>query len=189
MDSKVITGELRLSYEHLNTPVKNDRDEDIYSVSLLIPKSDTKTIEAIKAAIKVAAEEGKSKFGGIIPKGLKYPLHDGDTEKEAPEYEGHMYVNASSYRKPTIIDRNGKPIILATEIYSGCYARAIISFRAFNNQSKGIRCQLEAVQKLRDGEPFGNTGMSAEAAASAFGVAPAQTDAGGIDEDMPEWMA
>lgn len=180
--ANLVTGEVRFSYEHINVPTKNERDEEIYSVSLLIPKKDTKTIEAIKAAIKVAAEEGKAKFGGVIPKGLKYPLHDGDVEKENEEYKGCMYVNASSYKKPPVVDAKGQPIVIASEIYSGCYGRAIISFRAFNNQSKGIRCQLEAVQKLRDGDPLGSTSMSAEAAASAFGVAPQAED------DMPDWL-
>lgn len=188
MDSKVITGEVRLSYEHITTPQKNDSGDDVYSVSLLIPKTDTKTIEAIKAAIKVAAEEGKAKFGGIIPKGLKNPLHDGDAEKDNPEYQGHMYINATSYSKPAVIDLQGRPLILPSDIYSGCFARAIITLKAYNSEkakTKGIRCQLDAVQKLRDGDPFGGSvGMSAEAAASAFGVAPASQD----DGDMPDWI-
>lgn len=189
MDSTVVTGEVRLSYEHITKPKKNDKGNDVYSVSLLIPKTDTKTIEAIRAAIKIAAEEGKSLFGGIIPKGLKNPLHDGDEEKESPEYEGQMYINASSYNKPPVIDLQGRPLILDSDIYSGCHARAIITMKAYcvkspnGSTSKGIRCRLEAVQKLRDGEKFGGSiGMSAEAAASAFGVAP-QTE-----DDMPDWL-
>ena len=35
-----------------------------YSVSLIIPKSDTKTIEKIRAAIQAAYEEGQGKLKG-----------------------------------------------------------------------------------------------------------------------------
>lgn len=35
-----------------------------YSVSLIIPKSDTQTVEKIKAAIQAAYEEGQSKLKG-----------------------------------------------------------------------------------------------------------------------------
>ncbi len=47
-----------------------------YSVSLIIPKSDTKTIDAINAAaVDAAIKDGAAKFGGKIPNkaALKLP--------------------------------------------------------------------------------------------------------------------
>ena len=66
--TKVITSKVRFSYAHVFEPTAiEEGQEKKYSVSLIIPKSDTKLVEKLKAAIKAALEEGKAKFGGKIP--------------------------------------------------------------------------------------------------------------------------
>ena len=45
--TKVVTGVVRLSYEHVWEPASVNGSNPKYSVSLIIPKSDTKTIAAI----------------------------------------------------------------------------------------------------------------------------------------------
>ena len=59
-----------------------------YSVSLIIPKSDKQTLDAINAAVDAAIKEGVAKFGGKIPNkaALKLPLRDGDTERDDEAY-------------------------------------------------------------------------------------------------------
>ena len=57
-----------------------------FSVSLIIPKSDKKTIAKIEAAIEAAYREGEAKLKGngrSVPalSVLKTPLRDGDTER------------------------------------------------------------------------------------------------------------
>ena len=47
--TKVVTGVVRLSYANVWEPVSINGGTPKYSVSLIIPKSDTKTIEAINA--------------------------------------------------------------------------------------------------------------------------------------------
>ena len=86
--TKVVTGVVRLSYEHVWEPASVNGSNPKYSVSLIIPKSDTKTIAAINQAIDNAIRDGAAKFGGKIPpKGaLKLPLRDGDTEREDEAY-------------------------------------------------------------------------------------------------------
>ena len=65
MKTKVITGvNTRLSYFHGWEPVSINGNAERYSVSVLIPKEDKETIEAINAAIDAAIEEGIAKFGG-----------------------------------------------------------------------------------------------------------------------------
>ena len=79
-------------------------------------------------------------------------------------------MTASSKQRPELVDRNLQPIIDATEVYSGMYARVCINFFAYaNNGRKGIGCGLGPVQKTRDGEPLGGRVTAAE----AFGAAPA----------------
>ena len=54
-ETKLTTGKVRLSYANIWKPkAMAEGQEAKYSVSLLIPKSDTKTVNAIKAAIKAA---------------------------------------------------------------------------------------------------------------------------------------
>lgn len=66
-----------------------------------------------------------------------------------------------------MVDRNRQEILDQSEVYSGCYARANISFYAYNtNGNKGIACGLNAIQKTRDGESLGGTRVSVD---DAFG--------------------
>ena len=154
-ETKVITGKVRFSYAHVFKPYAMDEGETPkYSVSLIIPKKDKKTIKKIQDAIKAALEAGKDKFGGKIPKNLKMPLRDGDEEREDdPNFEDAMFVNANSSIKPGIVDADLDPIIEQEEFYSGCYGRASISFFAYNKAgNKGVACALNNLQKLEDGD-------------------------------------
>ena len=155
--TKVITGEVLFSYAHVFEPASINGSEPKYSVSILIDKKDKKTLERIKAAIEAAKQAGLSKFGGKIPANLKLPVRDGDTEREDDEvYAGKYFINANAKTKPGILDKGGNPIIDTTELYSGCYGHASITFYAFNTSgNKGIACGLNNIMKTRDGEALG----------------------------------
>lgn len=158
---KVVTGEVRLSYAHLFEPYSNDPDNDPkYSVTILIPKSDTATLGKIERAIEAAAEEGKtSKFGGKIPGNLKTTLHDGDEEADLdrnPEYAGHMYMAISAKQRPGVVDLDLNPVLDPMQVYSGCYARVSMGAFAYSTSgNKGVSFGLNNVQFIRDGEPLG----------------------------------
>jgi Protein of unknown function (DUF2815). len=154
--TKVITGKVRLSYANVHEPKSINGSDPKYSVSIIIPKSDTKTIAAINAAVEVAKKEGISKFGGKIPAGLKLPLRDGSIDRPDDEaYQDCYFVNANSKDKPQLVDAQVRPILDPTEVYSGCYGRVSITFYAFNsNGNRGIACGLNNIQKLADGEPL-----------------------------------
>ena len=81
----------RFSFLHCWEPDSVNGSEPKYSVSAIIPKSDTKTVNAIKAAIEVAKQESLPKWGGKIPPNLKLPLRDGDSlggrAKASEEFE------------------------------------------------------------------------------------------------------
>ena len=54
------------------------------------------------------------------------------------------------------MDADRNPILTRSEVYSGVYDRASISFYAFNSSgNKGIACGLNNLQKIRDGKPLG----------------------------------
>lgn len=162
--TKVITGvNTRWSYVNAWEPKSINGGAPKYSVSLIIPKSDTKTLEKIRAAIQAAYEEGQSKLKGngrSVPvlSALKTPLRDGDAERPDDEaYANSYFVNANSGTAPGIVDADRNPILERSEVYSGVYGRASINFYAFNsNGNKGIACGLNNLQKIRDGEPLGS---------------------------------
>ena len=161
--TKVITGvNTRWSYVNAWEPKSINGGAPKYSVSLIIPKSDKKTLEKIRAAIQAAYEEGQSKLKGngrSVPalSALKTPLRDGDAERPDDEaYANSYFVNANSGTAPGIVDADRNPILERSEVYSGVYGRASINFYAFNsNGNKGIACGLNNLQKIRDGEPLG----------------------------------
>lgn len=161
--TKVITGpETRWSYANVWQPKAINGGAPKYSVSLIIPKSDTKTIEKVRAAIQAAYDEGQGKLKGngkSVPplSSIKTPLRDGDVERPDDEaYANSYFINANSASAPGIVDAACQPIIDTSEVYSGVYGRASINFYAFNsNGNKGIACGLNNLQKIRDGESLG----------------------------------
>lgn len=161
--TKVITGvNTRWSYVNAWEAKSINGGAPKFSVSLIIPKSDTKTIEKIQAAIQAAYEEGQGKLKGngkSVPalSVLKTPLRDGDAERTDDEaYADAYFINANSATAPGIVDADRNPILDRSEVYSGVYGRASINFYAFNsNGNKGIACGLNNLQKIRDGEPLG----------------------------------
>ena len=88
---------------------------------------------------------------------IKNPLRDGDAERpDDPAYANAYFINANATTAPGIVDTDRNPILSRSEVYSGVYGRASISFYAFNsNGNKGIACGLNNLQKVRDGEPLG----------------------------------
>lgn len=166
---KVITGkETRWSYANVWEPKSINGGTPKYSVSLIIPKSDTETVKKIKAAIEAAYQEGEAKLKGngkSVPalSVIKTPLRDGDSERpDDPAYANCFFVNANSATAPGIVDADRNPILTRGEVYSGVYGRASISFYAFNsNGNKGIACGLNNLQLIRAGEPLGGK-VSAE---------------------------
>ena len=160
--TKIITGVCRLSYANIWQAKSINGGVPKYSTSVLIPKSDMKTIANVKAAIEAAYYEGESKLKGnskTVPAltSLKMPLRDGDTERPDDEaYAGHWFLNANSNTAPGVVDANREPIYDTSEIYSGVYARVSLTFYAFNNNgNRGIACGLQNIQKVRDGESLG----------------------------------
>ena len=152
--TKVITGvNTRLSYFHGWEPVSVNGGAEKYSVSVLIPKDDTETINAVNAAIDAAIEEGIAKFGGKKPNkaAIKIPLRDGDVERDDEAYKGCYFINANSPKAPGIVDAALQPILERSEVYSGVYGRASINLYAFNsNGNKGIACGLNNLQKIKN---------------------------------------
>lgn len=172
----IVTDKVRFSYANVFEPRQTPNGDLKYSVSLLIPKSDTLTYQKIINEINKTLEEATAKtFGGVKPANPRLPIYDGDGVRQSgeafgPECKGCWVMTANSISAPEVVDASCQPILSKNEFYSGCYGRASLRFYAYNqNGNKGIGCGLGNVQKLEDGQPLdGRT-----KAVDDFGIAPA----------------
>ena len=172
MSTKVITGRVRMSFLNWFAPRKNDLNgKDEYSAELLIPKTDTDTINALKMAMKEAIV---AKFGDKIPGNLRSPLKDGDTATKADGsaladyYKGHLFLRTKSTEKPGVIGADGLELRDASAFVSGDYGRAsIVAFAYDQAVNKGVSFYLQNLMFMDKGESFGGGRASAS---DDFGV-------------------
>lgn len=163
MSTTIVTGEVRLSYVNIFTPQTPQGGGDpVYSVTILIPKTDVATKQAIDNAIQQTANEAlATTFGGYMPPNINQAVHDGDGTRPTDgrpygdECKGCWVISAKSKTRPEVVDANVQPIISPTDVYSGCYGRVSLNFYAYNNKRMGVGIGLGNVQKLRDGDPLG----------------------------------
>lgn len=164
MNNNKVIVPCRFSYLHCWEPDSVNGGDPKYSVSAIIDKKDTKTINAIKAAIEQAKKDSVSKWGGKVPANLKLPLRDGDIDRPDDEaYAGCYFVNANSRQAPQVVDAKVQPILDQNEVYSGCYGKISVTFYGYNsNGNRGIAAGLGNIQKLKDGESLGGRSNAAD---------------------------
>ena len=168
MATKIVTGKVRFSFCNIFEPKAPQGGGDPkYSVTLLIPKSDSATLGKIKAAMAEARENFCNRNGAnALPVKFNHTLHDGDGVRDSgepygPECKGCYVITVSSKQKPIIVDAFRNEITDPGEVYSGCYGRASINFYGYNSSGKkGVSAGLLSIQKLSDGEPFGTVGSA-----------------------------
>ena len=170
MSKKIMLRNVRLSYEHIFTPSKfDDTQEAKYSATLIIPK-DHADLPAVKRAFYEAGQEQfAADFNGKgWPKGYTCGLKDADKETNAlgeilaeknPAYAGCYILEANSTRRPVAVDRRKAAVTEDDDvIYSGCYVNASLAAAGYTygKVKKGVKCYLNGVQFVKDGERFGS---------------------------------
>ena len=168
-ENRVITGErTRWSYCNVLQPREDDNGKMKYSVSLIIPKDDTETVDAIRRAIQYVYNDSTETLAGkngVVPEldDISIPLNDADEERpDDATYKNSYYINAKSDYAPNIIDRYGRKLRSDEDVYSGCYGRVSITFYAYRkNKNVGIGAGLNNMLKCADGERLGGM-ISAE---------------------------
>lgn len=173
--AKIRLRNVRLSFPSLWTPKPPKKDsggKPSYQANFLVPKKDKATIalieDAIDAAIEAFEEKNpKARFPDLedLDKNKK-AYRDGENRRGEPLYEGYegcMVVAARNTKRPGVVDADKSPLVEEDgKPYAGCYVNAIIRFWCQDTDGGALRCSLEAVQFLKDGE--------------AFGAAPVDTD-------------
>ena len=169
---RIITPEFRVSYPHLFTPQKQPSGDKLkFSVTMLFPKDqeligtsppDAEGNTEPRSIKKVIAAAKRLEFGAKEnwPEKMRSPIGDGDDEekKDKSGYAGHWIISASwrEENPPQIFGPDLKPLTKASELYPGCYARAVVFAYVWEFMKKrGVGFILDGVQKTRDGEPFG----------------------------------
>lgn len=151
----IITPEFRLAFPSVFEPnAFAGGGEEKYSITMLFPKgSDIASLKNL-AAQACAMEWGADKTKWPTP--LHNPFGDGDT-KEWDGFAGNVFVRATSYYPPGVVDSRNQPIIDPKKVYGGCYAKAQVNAFAWTYMGKsGVSFGVSAMQVTRDGEPFGN---------------------------------
>lgn len=159
----VVTPEFRMSYPSLFEPtsfsVKDGNPK--YEITMLF--EDENALAELKEAIKKAVSTA---YPSKVPAGLNMPIKKGSTERpEDPFYQNLVYARARSKFAPQVLDPKKSPIYKekSEEIYGGCYGKAIVSVYTYDTAgNRGVAFSLEAVQKTRDGEKIGSTGIDVD---------------------------
>lgn len=188
MSKKIMLRNVRLSYEHIFTPTKFQESQTAkYSATFIIPK-DHPDLPAVKRAVLNAGQE---KFGSAFnaahgwPRGFTCSLKDADVEvnglgevlaEKNPAYKGCYILEANSTRRPITVDRR-KAAVTEEDgiIYSGCYVNASLAADGYTYEKvkRGVKCYLNGVQFVKDGERFG---------------ADASDDFDALDGDVDDFM-
>ena len=164
--TRIITPKFRANWVFLFEPraPQETGKKPRYSVTMLFDKNTD--LKPIKAAIAAALKEEYGEDSKKWPKMSFLPLKDQATavrtndqneEYLPPGYEpGSFFMQANSYSPPGVIGPDKQTIIDPNAVYSGCYMRASVVFKAFEvSGKKGVTCYLQNVQKIADGERLG----------------------------------
>ena len=190
MSTRVVTGKCRFSYFNALASRKNELSgKDEFSTQVLVPKSDTETVAALKAAAKAALV---AKFGDKIPKNARNPLRDGDTETKqdgsplGPEYAGHWFFNAKSITKPGAVDAHGHDLLGSQDIVSGDFGRVSLNAYAYSQAgNNGVSFGLNNIMLVAKGDTLGGGRPSA---AADFGITAGKAAPAAVAADTgDEW--
>ena len=175
----------RLSYPHLFKPRSAAPGaEPKYSCTLIFDKiaQDTPQFKAILAAVEYEAKQTWPK--GRPPK-FRSPIKDAteavdnDGNRKPAYDDGCKYISISTKDAPGVVDQKLNLIIDPNDIYAGCFARAKINVKAYDQTTnKGVAIYLQHIQKVKDGDPL-TTRVSAT---QAFDAVDPEADSDSIFE-------
>ena len=166
---KVMTGVVRSSYMRVLSLTEGKNGKSACSTGIIIPKSDKKTVNAIRKAVDTAARE---RFGDNVDifksQKLKNPFKDGDVLLEDPEttlgneIADSYFLNAKSYRLPQVVDKYAKKITDNAELHEVCVSGFWYRFSLFftgyeaiteeGAKIRGVMCMLNNIMFVKEGE-------------------------------------
>lgn len=143
---------------------KNPKATATGTSSFLFSKKDKATYKKVVAAITAAGKKkhgDKYKFDVNSRKYLS-PLRDGDELYEDEDYatgeeaKGMWVVATKCYKVPQLVDSDNERVLDPEErdnmMSSGNFFLASITFKGFDNESKGVRGELNNLMFIKEGE-------------------------------------
>ena len=167
--ARINTPKARASYPHVFKPTAfQNEGEPKYSLTMLVPKEEKEFMVNLRALQDAAVKE---LYPSKAPANFeRWGVADGD-EADDETTAGCWIIKASNKSKPMAVDSGGTQILDELEIYGGCYVRASINAKAYGTNAKGgVTFELNVVQKVGDGEPFGGAAKAMKAAAEELGA-------------------
>lgn len=176
-----------------------DESKKKYSVTMLFPKKSV--VEALKKATHPAASHmaadncagfyaeitkvARANFGPEVDlKTLKLTkFRDGDKTKDSGKIDenekGYIVVRSSTKDRPDCLRANKERITDPSELYPGCWVRAVVSIAPFMKPQRGVTAYLNGIQKLADDTTFSSRPRAEDEfddVAAETGVAAAKTE-------------
>ncbi len=177
MSTKFKTEKVRISYaQNMYEAKANDRGEMKFGVTLLIPKTDTVTIDRMKLAAEMVKRTKQPGKDDTFYKAWPRTIHDGDGTKPTTgeaygsECKGCWVVAVSANEKPGILSLIPGFNPTTDKANSGDYAK--VSLTAFwfdTGTNKGVTFGLNNVLLLERGERIDGRTSAADDFAEEIG--------------------
>jgi len=163
--SKMVTGVVRSSFMRCTKLEEDDKGNKKCGSMFIIPKKDKRTIAKAEKAIEAASQKKFGKKAVKNSRNWSYPLRDGDKEAKdgsLPEsvdpktVKGCYFINTNAYKLPGLVDEDNEVVEDFEDrekmLMSGFYFKVSITFKGFDNESKGVRAELNNVMFIKEGE-------------------------------------
>lgn len=168
---------VRLSYVAFWKKSKVHKDSDVmkYGATVMVPKKSTDVIELMNDTIEevkqMALQSGD--LNEHLIDDLELPLRDGTkyaaAKKRGPEFEDMTFFTVRSDEQPSMFHKNGTPIVKTSEVYSGMWVHALVSFYFTDNGgTPRIAASISGVLKVADDKILGNRSDAKEVLAKYF---------------------
>jgi len=193
--SKMVTGVVRSSFMRCTKLEEDDKGNKKCGSMFIIPKKDKRTIAKAEKAIEAASQKKFGKKAVKNSRNWSYPLRDGDKEAKdgsLPEsvdpktVKGCYFINTNAYKLPGLVDEDNEVVEDFEDrekmLMSGYYFKVSITFKGFDNESKGVRVEINNLMFVKEGERL-DGGVAADSEDWGDDDADADDDSGSGDSD------
>lgn len=163
----MLLNNVTLSYPSLFKKAMYQGKETKYQTEVII-KKDSPEYKALKDAYdQICSEAIASKSltkAQITPwfrpqggtKSIVVDCDDDPDKYSDPRYKNAVICSPKNAHRPVVVDRKMHPLTEEDDaIYGGVLTNVFVTFYVYNKDFKGIGLQLDGVQKVADGQPFG----------------------------------
>lgn len=208
MSNEIMLTNVRLSFPVLVEPKAfQEGQKKKYSADFILEPDSPGFKEFHKVALKMATEKWKDKTSAVmevINNDSKLRCFGEGKDKVNKKtfepydgYGGNLYISANSENQPQMVNVDGSPVDrnntmaaqeIARSLYGGCHVNVAIRPWLQDNQfGRAIRCELVAIQFLKDDEAFGEG--STDVSGMFGAVESGGNDSAFAADDMPAFLS